>query len=129
MKSEVASEFTSELANKYGKRFKKYGSKMFTFLEHDGVPWNNNNAEHAIHHFAKYRRDADGRHSERTLKEHLILASVFETCAFNSINVLKFLLSKEQTIDGLMRMAGRKTRSSSKPSENETVKTLMQATS
>lgn len=50
MKSEVASEFTSELANKYGKRFKKYGSKMFTFLEHDGVPWNNNNAEHAIHH-------------------------------------------------------------------------------
>ena len=26
----------------------KSGAKMFTFLDHDGVPWNNTNAEHAI---------------------------------------------------------------------------------
>jgi Transposase IS66 family len=105
---EAALECTSALANKYGKRFKKYGVKMFTFLDHDGVPWNNNNAEHAIKRFAKYRRDNDGRHSERTLKDYLVLASVFETCEFNGVNVLKFLLSKEQTVDGLRRMGGRK---------------------
>lgn len=92
---------------------------MFAFLDHDGVPWNNNNAEHAIKRFAKYRRDTDGLFSERTLKDYLVLASVFETCEFNSVNVLEFLLSKEQTVDGLLRMGGRKKASSSKPSEAE----------
>ena len=81
---------------------------MFTFVDHDGVPWNNNNAEHAIKRFAKYRRDADGRFTKRTLEEYLVLASVFETCEFNNVNVLKFLLSKETTLAGLLKMAGRK---------------------
>ncbi len=31
-------------------------NKLFTFLDYDGVPWNNNNAEHAIKHFAIFRR-------------------------------------------------------------------------
>jgi len=101
---------SSELVDKYRKRFVKYGAKMFTFLDHDGVPWNNNNAEHAIKRFAKYRRNADGRYTERSLKEYLVLASVLETCEFNNVNVLKFLLSKETTLDGLLRMAGRKKR-------------------
>ena len=76
---------------------------MFTFLDHNGVPWNNNNAEHAIKRFAKYRRDNDGRFSEKTVKEYLILSSVFETCEFNNVNVLKFLLSKERTVESLTR--------------------------
>ncbi len=104
----VDQKFSSELAVKYQKRFEKSGLKMFTFLEHDGVPWNNTNAEHAIKAFAKYRRDADGRFTERTLTEHLVLASVLETCEFNNINTLEFLLSQETTLDGLMRMAGRR---------------------
>jgi hypothetical protein len=93
---------------------------LFTFLDHDGVPWNNNNAEHAIRRFVKHRRDTDGRYSENTLKDYLVLASVFETCEFNSVNVLKFLLSRERTVEGLLRMAGRRARGS-KPSENEIV--------
>jgi hypothetical protein len=85
----------------------KSGAKMFTFLDFDGVPWNNNNAEHAIKRFAKYRRDADGRYTERSLRDYLVLASVFETCEFNNLNVLRFLLSEETTLDGLK---GRHTR-------------------
>jgi predicted RecB family nuclease len=102
--------YLSSLANKYKKRFQKSGEKMFTFLNHDGVPWNNNNAEHAIKRFAKYRRDTDGRFTERSLQEYLVLATVLETCEFNNLNVLKFLLSKETTLEGLLRMAGRKAR-------------------
>ena len=83
-----------------------------TFLHHDGVPWNNNNAEHAIKRFAKYRRDAGGRFTERTLREYLVLASVFETCEFNNVNVLKFLLAKETTLEGLLKMAGRRAQTS-----------------
>ena len=119
MKEEVAVDLKSELANGYAKRLMKYGGRMFTFLDHDGVPWNNNNAEHAIKRFAKYRRHADGLFTERKLKDYLILASVLETCDFNGVNALKFLLSKEQTIGGLMRMAGRKT-SRSDPSTTAT---------
>jgi hypothetical protein len=81
---------------------------MFTFLDHDGVPWNNTNAEHAIKRFAKFRVNVGGRFTERSLREYLILASVFETCAFNNVNVLRFLLSKATTLEGIMRMAGRK---------------------
>jgi len=101
-------DLSSELANKYKKRFQKYGAKMFTFLNHDGVPWNNTNAEHAIKRFAKFRAFADGRFTERSLKEYLLLVSIFETCEFNNVNVLKFLLSKETTLEGLFKMAGRR---------------------
>jgi hypothetical protein len=69
------------------------------YLEHDGVPRNNNYAERAIKRFAKYRRDADGRFTERSLQEYLVLATVLETCEFNNLNVLKFLLSKEATLE------------------------------
>ena len=118
--SVASRNFSSELACKYQKRFQKSGEKMFTFLEHDSVPWNNNNAEHAIKRFAKYRRDADGRFTERTLQEYLILATVFETCAFNNVNVLEFMLTRETTLEGLMMMAGRASedRLPSKPTQD-----------
>ena len=108
--SVASRDFSSELADKYKKRFQKSGSKMFTFLDHDGVPWNNNNAEHAIKSFAKFRRHADGRFTERSMKEYLVLASVVGTCEFNNVNVLKFLLSKETTLEGLFKMVGRRTK-------------------
>jgi len=117
-----SSDFSSELANKYKKRFQKSGKKMFTLLEQDGVPWNNNNAEHAIKRFAKYRRDAGGRFTERTLQEYLVLASVFETCEFNNVNVLKFLLAKETTLEGLLKMAGRRAKMSREVRVNDDAK-------
>jgi hypothetical protein len=106
----AAAHYTSELANKYVKRFKKHGTKMFTFIEHDGVPWNNNNAEHAIKRFVKYRRENDGRYTEKTVRTYLVLASVFETCEFNNVNVLNFLLSQSQSLEALVRMGGRRKR-------------------
>ncbi len=116
--SMASNDFVSETANKYKKRFQKSGTRMFTFLDHDGVPWNNNNAEHAIKRFAKYRRMADGLFTERTLNEYLILATIFETCEFNNVNVLKFLLSKETTLAGLFKMARRKDHTKMQTSEN-----------
>ena len=109
LRSVTEAEFSSPVARKYQKRFQKSGRKMFTFLDHDGVPWNNNNAEHVIKRFAKYRRYADGYFTERTLQEYLVLATVFETCEFNNVNVLKFMLAKETTLKGLLNMAGRRT--------------------
>ena len=43
-------------------RLLKNEDKLFTFIHHDGVPWNNNNAENAIKRFAYYREDTVGHH-------------------------------------------------------------------
>jgi hypothetical protein len=87
-------KLTSDFAVKYQDRFAKYGERLFTFLDYDGVPWNNNNAEHAIKRFVKYRRNADGRFTEKSLGDHLVLLSVLETCEYKNLPVLRFLLSK-----------------------------------
>ena len=79
---------------------------MFTFLDYDGVPWNNSVAETAIKHFAKHRKDADGRFTESSLGDDLLLASVCAACKLNNVNVFKFLLSGETTLEGLLEVAG-----------------------
>src|SRR5712691_1224094 len=81
------------------KRILKYQSKLFTFLDHDGVPWNNNNAEHAVKYFAKYRRLTNGRVTESGLKDYLVLLSIYQTCRYREIRFLDFLLSKARDID------------------------------
>lgn len=91
--------FSSGAAQKYQKRFKKSGAKLFTFLDYDGVPWNNNNAEHAIKAFAKHRRLAAGRSTEGSIREYLILLSVVQTCEYKNIDVLKFLLSRQRKME------------------------------
>ena len=97
----VAGEpFRSDTARKYQKRLGKYGKRLFTFLDHDGVPWNNNNAEHAIKKFAKYRNLSNGRYTEKSIRDYLLMLSVFQTCEYRNINVLAFLLSGTDEIPG-----------------------------
>lgn len=99
--------FASEVMLRYQKRIKKFGDRLFTFLDHDGVPWNNNNAEHACKYFSKYRRLGDGAFTERSLQEALILLSIFQTCRFNGVNVMKFLLSGRADLASIMGDEGR----------------------
>jgi site-specific recombinase XerD len=51
--------FTDEDSVKVVERLQKNRRKMFTFLDFDDVPWNNNNAEHAVKAFASLRRVID----------------------------------------------------------------------
>ena len=92
-------KYTSLLAEKYKKRFEKNKDKLFTFLDYDGVPWNNNNAEHAIKHFATYRKMVDGLFTETGINDYLVLLSIYQTCKYKNINFLQFLLSKKKTFD------------------------------
>jgi predicted RecB family nuclease len=89
-------EGRSEVAQGYRKRFEKYRGKLFAFLDHDGVPWNNNNAEHAIKVFAKYREFADGRFTEASLNDYLVILSVYQSCEYQGIDFLDFLRGKDQ---------------------------------
>ena len=94
LKSVEKACYSSPIATKYQERMGKYGSRLFTFLDYDGVPWNNNNAEHAIHAFARVRRFADGRFTEDSVREYLVMLSVAETCKYQNIDVLEFLLDQ-----------------------------------
>jgi predicted RecB family nuclease len=95
----AAQSFRSEAAEDLRQRLLKYRDKLFTFIRHDGVPWNNNNAENAIKRFAYYREDTVGIMKEAGLKDYLLLLSLCHTCRYRGISFLKFLLSRERDID------------------------------
>jgi predicted RNA-binding Zn-ribbon protein involved in translation (DUF1610 family) len=92
---------TSVCALKFQSRFEKYGNRLFTFLNYDGVPWNNNNAEHAVHRFARLRQIADGTFTQSSLQQVLVLLSILETCEYRRVNSLKFLLSGQRQLRDL----------------------------
>jgi predicted RecB family nuclease len=95
--------YSSEIAQKYQKRIRKYGERLFTFLNHDNVPWNNNNAEHALKKFRKFIKLSDGLFTDRTFSEACVLLTVLETCDFNNINKLDFLLSGQHGIGAIIK--------------------------
>jgi len=95
-------DFESEIANKYKKRLLKNDKKLFTFLDYDGVPWNNNNAENAIKEFAWLRKSLEGTSSENGIKEYLTLLSIYTTCKFKGIIFLDFLRSGNKDIDAFI---------------------------
>lgn len=91
--------FQTEIARKCKARLEKNRSRLFTFLDYDGVPWNNNNAEHAIKAIALLRRDFSGLSTEKGIREYSILLSICETCKCKGVSFLEFLQSGERDID------------------------------
>jgi hypothetical protein len=96
-------EYQTEVAVGYKKRLQKNREKLFTFLDHDGVPWNNNNGEHAIKAFARLRRSIGGKSSAKGIRDFLILLSISETCKYKGASFLDFLRSGELDIDSFAR--------------------------
>jgi hypothetical protein len=97
------SEFKSEGAIKCQQRFLKNRDKLCTFLRYDGVPWNNNNAEHAIKAFSRLRDVMAGSSSKKGVNEYLTLLTVAETCEYQGLDFLDFLRSEEKDIDTFAR--------------------------
>jgi predicted RecB family nuclease len=94
----------TEVAIGCTKRLAKYFDRLFTFLDWDGVPWNNNNAEHAIKTFARLRNTFGGRSTPKGLREYLVLLSVSETCKYKGHSFLSFLRSGELDIDNFTKL-------------------------
>lgn len=98
----------TDIAAGYQRRFEKNRDRLFTFLDHDGVPWNNNNAEHAIKAFARLRNVIGGTSTAKGLEEYLILLSISETCKNKGVRFLDFLLSGESDVDSFVRRSAPK---------------------
>jgi hypothetical protein len=96
--------YQTEVAIGYRKRFEKHGDRLFTFLDHDGVPWNNNNAEHAIKAFARLRNAIGPKSTPKGLSDYLVLLSISETLKCKGLSFLSFLRSGEADTDTCQRV-------------------------
>jgi hypothetical protein len=92
-------EFRSAVARSYQERFTKYQSKLFCFLDYDGVPWNNNNAEHAVKRFTYLKAVIGGSSTPDSMQEYLVLLSISETLRRKGISFLRFLVSGSTDVD------------------------------
>jgi predicted RecB family nuclease len=90
--------YETDVALRLLKRFETYKESLFLFLNHDGVPWNNNSAEHALKHFARYRAMVNGIFTEAGINKYLILLSIYETCRYKEVDFFKFLVSMEKYV-------------------------------
>lgn len=90
--------YYSETVLKYQKRFKRYRESLFTFLEHDGIPWNNNMAERAIRHLV-VQENISKTFYKSLFPKHLLLLGVMQSCRFRKISFLRFLVSGEKDLD------------------------------
>jgi predicted RecB family nuclease len=95
--------YTSEVAEAYRSRFLRHRDTLFTFLEYEGVPWNNSNAEHAIRRFAYYREVTAALLNEASLTQYLVLLSIQQTCKSRGVGFLPFLLSGQTDLEAYAR--------------------------
>jgi len=108
---------TTDAAQKCRQRFIKNKDELFTFLDHDGVPWNNNNAEHAIKAVARLRSNLTGLTTQKGLEQYLILLSVCQTCKYMGVDFLDFLRSGEKDIHAFAESRRRRNRPARSPAE------------
>jgi hypothetical protein len=71
------------------------------------VPWNNNNAEHAVKAFVRLRNVIGGGSTPKGIRDYLVLLSISETCKYKGLRFLDFLRSGETDIDAFAAYTGR----------------------
>ena len=91
---------TTEAGSALKKRIDKNKDKLFTFVDYDGVPWNNNNAEHAVRAFTRIRNVMSSSTPKGT-REYCVLLSVQQTLRYRGIRFLDFLRSGNVEIEDL----------------------------
>jgi len=92
------STFSSELAQKYQKRFIRHKQNLFTFLDYDGIPWNNNTAERALRPLV-VQENISKTFFKSIFQQHLLLLGIMQTCRFQQKSFLKFLISGQKDVD------------------------------
>ena len=88
----------TEVSSALQKRIIKNKAKLFTFLDYDDVPWNNNNAEHAVRAFTRLR-NVMSTSTPKGTKEYCILLTLQQTLRCRGISFLDFLQSGRIEID------------------------------
>ena len=80
----------TEVGRALQKRIGKNRDKLFTFLSYDGVPWNNNNAEHAVRAFTRLR-NVINTSSPKGTRDYATLLSIQQTLRYRGREFLEFV--------------------------------------
>ncbi|HME53321.1 MAG TPA: transposase, partial [Candidatus Lokiarchaeia archaeon] len=89
------------------KRGEKFGRKLFTYLEHEGIPPDNNRAERAIRPFVVQRKVSGNFVSPFLTEVYAMLLSLYHTTLNKKLKVRDvFRLLLEQDTDGLLQLLG-----------------------
>jgi hypothetical protein len=67
--------------------------------DYDGVPWNNNNAEHAVRAFTRLRNTMTAS-TPKGHREYATLLSIQQTLRYRGMGFLEFMRSGKMAIDG-----------------------------
>src|SRR5207247_6596739 len=74
------------------KRLRRERGMLFTFLEQDGVDWNNNAAERALRSSVVIRKITYGNQSDEGARAHAVLMSIRETCGLRKENFFDYAM-------------------------------------
>ncbi len=74
------------------KRLRREKGMLFTFLEQDGVAWNNNAAERALRSSVVIRKITYGNQSDEGAHAHAVLMSMKETCGLRKENFFNYAM-------------------------------------
>ena len=74
------------------KRLRRERDMLFTFLEQDGVDWNNNAAERALRSSVVIRKITYGNQSDEGAHAHAVLMSIRETCSLRKENFFDYAM-------------------------------------
>ena len=74
------------------KRLRREKGMLFTFLEQDGVAWNNNAAERALRSSVVIRKITYGNQSDEGAHAHAVLMSMKETCGLRKENFFDYAM-------------------------------------
>lgn len=97
--TEVAEiQCSTEVGASLKKRIGKNQDKLFKFLDYDGVPWNNNNAEHAVRYFTRLR-NVMVTSTPKGTADYCILLSLQQTLRLRGVGFLDFLVLGREEIE------------------------------
>jgi transposase len=77
---------------RFVKRLKRERGMLFTFLEEEGVEWNNNAAERALRSSVVIRKITYGNQSDEGAAVHAVLMSMRETCSLRKENFFDYAM-------------------------------------
>jgi hypothetical protein len=88
----------TEVSSALKKRIGKNKDRLFTFLDYDDVPWNNNNAEHAVRAFTRLR-NVMVTSTPKGTREYCVLLTLQQTLRCRDVRFLDFLRIGKIEID------------------------------
>ncbi len=77
---------------RFVKRLRRERDMLFTFLEEDGVEWNNNAAERALRSSVVIRKITYGNQSDQGAAAHAVLMSLRQTCNLRNENFFDYAM-------------------------------------